>query len=508
MISRRRFIKGVVGTAAAFVTHSAAAVTPPPPNIIFILADDIGYGDVGWYGAQKVKTPNIDRIGREGIKFTDAHSTASVCTPTRYSIMTGEYAWRNPDGDHILSGVDPCAIDPAKPTIASVMKQAHYVTGLVGKWHLGLGTKENPVDYNSEISLGPADLGFDYCFYYPATNDRVPCVYIENRRVVGLDPADPIRVSYGDKVGDDPTGADHPEMLKMKADPSHSKTIVNGISRIGYMSGGKSARWVDEDMADTLTTKAVQFIEQNRREPFFLYFSPHDIHEPMAPNPRFKGTSECGARGDAIHELDWCVGQILDAVDRFARNTIVIFTSDNGGAIKNTYDDGTNSLHALQPPNGPLRGDKGGLYEGGHRVPFLARFHAPVEKWNKSSQLIGLVDLMATCAAVPGHKLPDNAGPDSFNALPALEGNDTPVRDHLVLQQNGHARLAIRQAQWKYIEPAKQQKNAAAAAVPGELYDLSNDLAESKNVAAENPDLVARMAGLLEQARSGPRTRP
>ena len=293
----------------------------------------------------------------------------------------------------------------------------------------------------------------------------------------------------------------------MKADPSHSKTIVNGISRIGYMAGGKSARWVDEDMADTLTTKAVHFIEQNRRGPFFLYFSPHDIHEPMAPHPRFKGTSECGTRGDAIHELDWCVGQILDAVDRFARNTLVIFTSDNGGAIKNTYDDGTNPLHALQPPNGPLRGDKGGLYEGGHRVPFLARFPGRIEKGTKSDQTIGLVDLMATCTAVPGHKLPDNAGPDSFNALPALEGKDTPVRDHLLLQQNGHARLAIRQAQWKYIEPAKQQKNAAAAAVPGELYDLSNDLAESKNVAAANPEVVARMAGLLDLARSGPRTR-
>ncbi|HUW59734.1 MAG TPA: arylsulfatase [Candidatus Bathyarchaeia archaeon] len=507
MISRRRFIKGVFGTAAALATHSAAAVTTTPPNIILILADDIGYGDLGCYGAQKVKTPNIDRLGREGVKFTDAHSTASVCTPTRYSIMTGEYAWRNPDGAHILSGVDPCSIDPARPTIASVMKDADYATGLVGKWHLGLGTKEKPVDYNGEISPGPADLGFDYAFYYPATNDRVPCVYIENRRVVGLDPADPIRVSFKEKVGDDPTGADHPELLKMKADPSHSKTIVNGISRIGYMAGGKSARWVDEDMADVLTAKAVQFIEQNQRQPFFLYFTPHDIHEPMAPHPRFKGTSECGTRGDAIHELDWCVGQILDTLDRLklAQNTLVVFTSDNGGAVKDTYDDGTNSLHALQPPNGPLRGQKGGLYEGGHRVPFLARFPARIEKWSKSDQLIGLVDMMATCAALAGHDLPDNAGPDTFNALPALEGRKSPVRDHLVLQQNAHVRLAIRQAQWKYIEPSKK---AVASAVPGELYDLANDLAESKNIAADNPRVVARMAGLLDLARSRSRTRP
>ena len=504
MISRRKFIQELAGTAALLAARSAEALTPlPRPNMILILADDIGYGDVACYGAQKVKTPNIDRIAREGVKFTDAHSTASVCTPTRYSIMTGEYAWRNPAGDHILSGIDPSAIDPAKPTIASLMKQAHYTTGLVGKWHLGLGAKNKPVDYNADISLGPADLGFDYAFYYPATNDRVPCVYIENQRVAGLDPADPIRVSYGDKIGDDPTGADHPDLLKMKADPSHSKTIVNGISRIGYMAGGKSARWIDEDMADVLTGKAVQFIEQNQKHPFFLYFSPHGIHEPMAPNPRFKGTSQCGTRGDAIHELDWCVGQILDALDRLdlARDTLVIFTSDNGGAVKDTYDDGTNSLHPLQPPNGPFRGTKGTLYEGGHRVPFLARYPGMIKPETESAQLIGTVDMAATCAAVARCELPGNAAPDSFNALPALRGNEKPVRGHLVLQQNGHNRLALRQAQWKYIDPPKPNQAP-------ELYDLSTDLAESKNIATQNPKVVARLATLLNHARSIPSTRP
>lgn len=478
------------------------------PNIIFMLADDIGYGDLCCYGATRVRTPNLDRIAREGVRFTDAHATAAVCTPTRYSFLTGQYAWRNPAGDHILSGVAPLSIDTEMMTGPSLLRQSGYTTGLVGKWHLGLGTEEEPVNYNLDITPGPLDVGFDYAFFLPATGDRVPCVYIENRRVVGLDPSDPIQVSYGEKVGDDPTGKDHPELLKMKADESHSKTIVNGISRIGYMAGGRTARWVDEDMADTFVRKAVAFIEQNRGRPFFLFFAPHDIHEPMVPNDCFKGTSDCGSRGDVIHQLDWSIGEILAALDRLnlTDGTLVIFTSDNGGALKDTYDDGTNHLHARQPPNGSLRGRKGELYEGGHRIPFVARWPGHIRAGTVSDALIGLVDMPATFAAITGQKLPDHAAPDSFNVLPALLGKKrgSRVRDHLVLQSNGTNALALRQGPWKIIV----RKDAAGAYAPKELFNLADDPYETNNLTSRLPETVRELAARLQQIQQDPRTRP
>ena len=475
MISRRAFLRGVSTAAAAWAASSPgrAADKSLRPNIIFMLSDDIGYGDLACYGAEHVKTPHLDRMAREGVRCMDAHSTSSVCTPSRYSVLTGEYAWRNPLGNHILSGMEPLSIDPAVTTAPSLLKQAGYATGLVGKWHLGLGTKEKPVDYNGDIAPGPLDVGFDYAFFYAATNDRVPCVYIENRRVVGLDPADPIQVSYKEPVGNDPTGKEHPELLKMKSDDSHAKTIVNGISRIGWMSGGEAARWVDEDMADTFTGKAVAFIEQHRAEPFFLYFTPHDIHEPMAPHPRFKGTSTCGTRGDMIHELDWSVGQILDALDRLgiADNTLLVFSSDNGGAVKNTYDDGTNAEHGKQPPNGALRGIKGQLYEGGHRVPLLARWPGNIPADSTSDALIGLVDLLPTFAAAAGTAVPKGAGPDSVNALPALAGRagETPPRETLVLHANANGPLGLRKGDWMLVTHSRDDFTNAG------LYNLKND---------------------------------
>ncbi len=513
MITRRHFLQGMAaGTAAMAVSRSIPAhAAAGPPNIIFILADDIGYGDLGCYGATKVKTPNLDRLAREGMRFTDAHSTAAVCTPTRYSFLTGQYAWRNPDGDHILSGVAPLSIPPGIATVPSQLKQAGYATGLVGKWHLGLGTREQPVDYNNAVRPGPLEVGFDSAFFFPATGDRVPCVFIENHRVVGLEPSDPIQVSYEHKVGDDPTGEEHPEMLKIKADKSHSKTIVNGVSRIGYMSGGKASRWVDEDIADTFTRKAVAFIEQHKEHPFFLYFAPHDIHEPMVPNPRFRGTSECGWRGDVIHQLDWSVGEVLATLDRLnlAGNTLVIFSSDNGGAIKDTYDDGTNTLHALQPPNGPLRGEKGTLYEGGHREPFLARWPGKVQAGATSNDLIALIDMLATFTAIAGGTLDAEAGPDSFNVLPALLGETrtAPVRDHLVLQINGREPLGVRQGPWKLINKRRAKKQSEDTK-NAELYNLSEDLAEKNNVADKHPEKVKELTTLLERVLNNPRSRP
>ncbi len=485
------------------------------PNIVYILTDDLGYGDIGCYGATKVKTPNLDRLASQGCRFTDAHATASVCTPTRYALLTGCYAWRQA-GTGIAAGDQPLLIKPGTTTLPSMLQNAGYKTGLVGKWHLGLGTPPH-TDFNGEIKPGPLQLGFDYAFFIPATGDRVPCVFVENHRVVGYDPADPIRVSYGKKIGDEITGADPGAKLKIQGGPGHKDSVVNGISRIGFMTGGAAARWVDEDIADTLTTKAVKFIESNQAVPFFLYLATHDIHEPMVPHPRFRGTSGCGWRGDAIHQLDWCVGEVLATLDRLklTDNTLVIFTSDNGGAIKNTYDDGTNALHSLQAPNGTLRDFKSSLYEGGHRVPFIARWPGHIKPGGASGELIGHVDALATFAALTGQSLEPAAGPDSFNVLPALLGekNPQPARDHLVLQNNGEAPLALREGNWILIQQTggrtPNKKILANNPQPAcELYDLAADPAQLINLAAKEPARAKTMAARLDGLRMQGRSRP
>ena len=470
------------------------AAADRPPNIIYILSDDVGYGDLVCYGANKVKTPNLDRLAREGVRFTDAHATASVCTPTRFAFMTGRYAWRQ-KGTGIASGLAPLLIPVGTPTVASVLKQAGYQTGIVGKWHLGLG--ETAPDYNRDLKPGPLELGFDYAFIIPATGDRTPCVFVENHRVVGLDPADPIAVSYGQRIGTEPTGIERPDLLKIKAGPGHGQTIVNGISRIGYMTGGMKARWVDEDIADTLAQKAVAFVErQQPGRPFFLFLSTHDIHEPMVPHPRFRGTSGCGWRGDVIHQLDWTIGEVLAVLDRkgLTKDTLVIFTSDNGGAIKNTYDDGTNHLHALQPPNGALRGFKGQLYEGGHRVPFITRWPARIPAGGESAALIGHIDTLASLAALVGQKIPAGGSPDGVNVLPALLGQKgAQGREHLVLQNNGQSPLALRVGPSALI----QKPNGAY-----ELYDLAEDPSQKRDLAATQPDRVKALAARLEAVRA------
>ncbi len=491
---RRDFLK----LAALGVVAPTRAARPARPNVVFILADDIGYGDLGCYGANRVRTPNVDRLAKEGIRFTDAHASASVCTPTRYSFITGQYAWRNPAADHILSGEDPLAINTDTVTVPSLLKRAGYTTALVGKWHLGLDNGD--INWNGDIKPGPLEVGFDYAFYYPATNDRVPCVYVENHRIVGLDPNDPIAISYRRKIGKEPTGREHPEMLKLKLLEGHDGTIVDGISRIGFMSGGKAAWWRDEEIADTLTGKAVAFIEQNKSRPFFLYFATHNIHQPRWPNPRFKGTSSCGTRCDSIQEFDTSVGALLTVLDRLrlTSNTLVIVTSDNGGIM----DDGYQSFDVRDANghrcNGVLRGYKGDLWEGGHREPFIARWPGKIKPGTESDELLCLVDMLATCAAITGQALPADAGPDSFNMLPALLGarRHEHLRDHLVMQAGPRA-LAIRKGPWKLIPVGRVQ-----------LYNLRDDLAETNNLAAQRPDLVKELSDLLAQLRERGRSRP
>ncbi len=524
------------GAAPADIPAAIAPGKAQHPNIVFILADDIGYGDLGCYGATRVKTPNVDQLAREGVRFTDAHSSAAVCTPTRYSLMTGQYAFRNPAGASILSGEAPLSIDPEKTSLASMLKDAGYATGLVGKWHLGLG--EGKPDYNKEIKPGPLELGFDYAFFIPATGDRTPCVFVENHKVVGLDPDDPIQVSYKQKVGDEPTGKEHPELLTMKASQGHDNTIINGIGRIGYMSGGKAARWKDTEIAHTLAEKSVQFIEKNKDKPFFLYLATHDIHVPRVPNVKYAGKSGCGTRGDVIEEFDGIVGTVLEALERLglAENTLVMVTSDNGGVMDDGYQDGAIENANGHLCNGSWRGYKGSLWEGGHRAPFLARWPGRIKAGATSGELISTVDMLATFAALTGQSLKPETAPDSFNVLPALleEHPAKPVRDHLVLQSLGVNSLAIRKGDWVLIpgrggaaqdsaaqrsgkgadafagkQAAKgSQDNAYSTGTGAQLYNLKSDPAEANNLVEQRPEIVKELTELLTKVKTQGRSRP
>ena len=488
----------------------AFAAADDKPNIVYIISDDVGYGDLGCYGATEVKTPHLDQLASGGRRFTDAHSTATVCTPTRFALLTGRYAWRQPDTG-IARGDEPALIKPGTTTVASMLKQAGYKTAVIGKWHLGLGNPPS-TDFNKKLAPGPLELGFDQAFVIPATGDRVPCVFVENHDVYKYDPADPIEVSFGKKIGTDPTGADPGVKLKIQGGPGHKDSVINGIPRIGFMTGGMAARWVDEDIADTITTRATGFIEANKSAPFFLLFATHDIHEPMVPHPRFRGTSTCGWRGDVIHQLDWSVGRILDTLERLnlSEKTLVIFTSDNGGQIKDTYDDGTNALHGRQKPNGILRGTKGNLYEGGHRVPFIARWPGHIPTGSTSDQLISHIDTLATLAALTSQKLATGAGSDSLNVLPALleEKPGRALHDHLVLQNNGPSPLALRQGNWVLIEKGGVKKSIQPAVGTAdnsfELYDLTSDIAQKNNRAGSEPERVKMMAELLAKIRQQP----
>ncbi|HYO80680.1 MAG TPA: arylsulfatase [Bryobacteraceae bacterium] len=500
-MNRRSFVKSCLAGAVPLLT---AQPTAQRPNVVLIYADDIGYGDLGCYGASRVKTPNLDRIARNGIRFTHAHSTSATCTPSRYSLMTGEYAWRRP-GTAVLPGDARLIIKPGTPTLPSILQQAEYRTGVVGKWHLGLGT--GTLDWNGEITPGPNQIGFNYSFLVPATGDRVPCVYVENGRVTGLDPKDPIRVDYQKPIPGEPTGRENPELLKMHPSHGHDMAVVNGISRIGHMTGGKSARWVDEDMADVLTRKAQDFIRQGGNDrPFFLYFATHDIHVPRVPHKRFAGQTGMGPRGDVIAQLDWCVGQILDTLDklRLTDNTIVMFSSDNGPVVDDGYKDQAVEKLGDHKPAGAWRGGKYSNFEAGTRVPFLLQWPKQVKAGVSSDALISQVDLLRSCAKLADVAVPSGGGPDSQDILNALLGRSMDGREHLVEHASS---LSLIQAHWKYIEPSNRpafNKNTGTetGALPEpQLYNLRQDPGERKNLAAEDPERVRSMAALLDSIR-------
>jgi arylsulfatase A-like enzyme len=479
------------------------------PNVVLIYADDLGYGDVSCYGASRVKTPNIDKLAGQGIRFLDAHAPSATCTPSRYAMLTGEYAWRQ-KGTGVLPGNAALIIQPGRTTLASLFKQAGYKTGVVGKWHLGLGN--TGMDWNGDIKPGPLEIGFDYAFLMPATGDRVPCVFVENHRVVNLDPNDPIQVSFANPIGSEPTGLKNPELLKLQPSHGHNQTIINGISRIGFMSGGKSARWKDEDMADEFTHKAIAFIEKNKTTPFFLYFATHDIHVPRVPHPRFVGKTEMGPRGDAIVQLDSCVGEIMAALDRLQlnENTMVIFTSDNGPVVDDGYRDDAVSKLGSHQPAGPLRGGKYSIFEGGTREPFIIRWPARI-KPGVSHALVCQIDFLASFAALLKQPLASNAGPDSLNILDAFLESTEKGRDHLVEHAGS---LSLRQGSWKFISAGKGSRYNAATntelgnATELQLYLLDTDLGEKENVAYKNLGKAQEMAFQLEKIRQMGFSRP
>ena len=509
-MDRRDFLRlGAGAWAVGALDRSWPGHLPaaPTPNVVVIYADDLGYGDVSCYGATKIATPNIDRLASQGRRFTNAHAPAATCTPSRYALLTGAYAWRK-KGTGVLPGDARLIIDTSRTTLPSMMQHAGYTTGVVGKWHLGLGAGD--LDWNGPIAPGPKEVGFDYSFIIPATGDRVPCVFVENGRVVGLDPADPIEVSYSHPVGTDPTGAEHPEMLRMGLTQGHDKTIVNGISRIGYMSGGMKARWVDEDIADTLTGKAVSFIERHRDGPFFLYVATHDIHVPRVPHPRFVGKSGLGPRGDAILQFDWTVGEITKTLDRLnlADNTVVVFTSDNGPVLDDGYADQAVEKLNGHTPAGPLRGGKYSAFDGGTRVPFVVRWPGRVET-GTSDALVSQIDFLASFASLTGQSLTAAEAGDSVNAWPAMTGSAGLSRAFVVEQAGA---LGIIVGDWKYIEPHAGPKidpgtNMELGNDPdGQLYDLAKDLGERDNVIAQFPEVAADLAARLQRIRDGARS--
>lgn len=485
-------------------TNLMVGAAPASPNIIVIYADDLGYGDTGCYGATAVKTPNIDRLAQEGLRFTSGYCTDSTCTPSRYSLLTGEYAFRQ-KGTHVLPGDAALIIEPGRATLPSLLQKAGYQTAIVGKWHLGLGTEKKPVDWNGEIKPGPLEVGFDESFILAATADRVPCVYIKNHRVLGLDPKDPIQVSYEKPFPGELIGGELKDrsILKMEGTPNknprfkidggrgHNAAIINGIGRIGYMTGGGAAIWNDEDMADVFNREATAFIERAKAKPFFLYFATSDIHAPNTPNARFVGQTSMGRRGDAIVQFDDSVGKILKKLDELnlAENTLVILSSDNGPKPGDGYDDGSVEKLGDHKAAGPLRGEKYTNFEGGTRVPFIVRWPGRV-KPGVSDAMVSQVDFCATLAELTGQKK-EASMRDSQDQLPALLGDSSTGRDHIV--QSGEA---IRMGKWKLIS---QAKGKARKTDKPHLFDLEADLSESNDIATKNPEIVEQLSKKLRE---------
>ncbi len=477
------------------------------PNIVLIYTDDLGFGDVSSYGTSAIQTPNIDRLAKNGVRFTNAHSTSATCTPSRFSLLTGKYAWRK-EGTGIAPGDATLLIPVATTTLPGMLQKAGYNTAVIGKWHLGLGDAKG-ADWNGKITPGPLEIGFNYSFLIPATGDRVPCVFVENHEVVNLDKNDPIKVSYTGPVDPNaPTGKKNPELLKMQPSHGHDMTIVNGVSRIGYMKGGNAALWKDEDFADILVQKATSYIMQQKANPFFLYFSTHDIHVPRLANERFVGKSGMGPRGDVLLQLDWTVGQIEAVLKKngLLKNTIIIFTSDNGQVIDDGYKDEAVEKLGSHKPAGIYRGGKYSTFEAGTRVPFIVNWKGKIKPNKVNNALFSQIDLYASLAGLAGVTVAEGQAPDSKNHLPLLLNKSQQSREYLV-EQSLNSTLSLVVSNWKYIEPSKGNKiNKETNTELGndmqpQLYNLNDDPGETKNLAEANPEKVNDMKLLLQKIK-------
>jgi len=470
------------------------------PNIIFIYADDLGYGDLSAYGATEIATPNIDKLANEGIRFTSGYASSATCTPSRYALLTGIYPWRNKNAK-ILPGTAPLLIDTTQMTIPKMLKTKDYHTGIVGKWHLGLGNGN--VDWNEHISPGPNEVGFDYSFIMAATQDRVPTVYIKNGNVVNLDPSDPIEVNYDKNFDHQPTGMNNPELLKMKWHHGHNNSIVNGIPRIGFMKGGESAKWNDETMAETFLFEAESFIKREKDHPFFLYYAMQQPHVPRTPNEKFVGKSGMGPRGDVILEADWCIGQFMETLKKegLLENTLIVFSSDNGPVLNDGYYDDAVEKLGNHKPAGPLRGGKYSLFEGGTRVPFMTYWKGTIQP-RVSDALVSQLDLFSSISTLVGS---DIKASDSQDLLETLLGNNENGRENLIIEAT--SRTAFKQGNWVLIPPYKgnavnnEVNIETGSSKEFQLYYLSDDISEQKNHADTQPEKLKEMITAFEALR-------
>lgn len=500
------------GALCAQQVAGAVSGAEPRPNVVVIYADDLGFGDLGCYGATGVETPHADRLAMGGLRFTNAHAVASTSTPSRYSLLTGEYPWRK-RGTDVAAGDAAMIVSPDQYTVADVFKKAGYMTAAFGKWHLGLGAQTGGQDWNKPIAPALSDIGFDYSYIMAATADRVPCVFIENGSVANYDPLEPIYVSYKQNFEGEPTGRDNPELLyNLKSSHGHDYSIVNGIGRIGYMKGGGKALWKDEDIADSITVYAVDFIRENSDKPFFVYFATNDVHVPRFPHPRFRGKSQMGLRGDAIVQFDWSVGEIVRTLEEqgLLDNTLIILTSDNGPVLDDGYVDQAEELVGDHSPTGGLRGAKYSAYEGGTRVPFIVHWPAAIKEAAVRNELVSQIDFLDVMARVAGVASGEPLSPDGQpEQAGTWLGREGKGRAYAIGMAQNHT-LTLRTPTWKYIEP-----KGGAVMIPWgpkietgystfpQIYEfVDGDYDESHNRAADYPEIVARLRDELERIRA------
>jgi arylsulfatase A-like enzyme len=470
------------------------------PNIVFIYLDDLGYGDLSCYGATEIKTPNIDALANGGVRFTNGYATSATCTPSRYGLLTGVYPWRNKDAK-ILPGSAPLLIGKEQLTIPKMLKEKGYQTAIVGKWHLGLGT--GIVDWNQQLDAGPNDVGFDYSYIMAATQDRVPTIYIDNGKVVNLDSKDPISVNYDKNFPGQPTGKENPELLSMKWHHGHNSSIVNGIPRIGYVSGGASANWSDVDLADDFLAKAQTYVKTHKDNPFFLYYALNQPHVPRTPNPRFVGKSGMGPRGDVILEADYCVGEIIKTLkeEGVLDNTLIVFSSDNGPVLNDGYFDDAVEKLGNHKPNGPLRGGKYSLLEAGTRVPFFTYWKGQIKPL-VSDALVCQIDLLESIAKLVNV---DVENTDSQELLDVFIGKSAKGRTSLVIEAN--TKTAFRQGDWMMIPPYPGDSILEEVNIEMgndkefQLYNLKKDIGQKNNLAKAQPKKLKELIKNFELIR-------